>query len=242
MTYKNDEEKLRIVRLSLDPEWIKFLPCIHIHNKEPFHLVSIEHLLKCCILQTKPEGTVVFFPDNLNIYALTNNVKTDLSETWLKVINFNFLNKYKHWPDMPIYIRIQSENNEKVMLKCMFIMAAHKTKQCWLWSQPKMIDVRIFDMTLIYKMNRWQLHSLGWYNRDQEYITKLATELTYSDDTHPDLFLMFKTHEFHHESLRESLYHTRWKPNVQFMENIKSEKHNLSSSWTCISNFKEFLH
>jgi hypothetical protein len=259
MEEKQNLHMLSSLRLSLDPEWIKFLPQIHIHVKEPFNPISIEHLLKCSQLCIRHKGKIIN-KENPDIYTInelyrngvnTQDIWRDLTLSWLEVSDFDHLNQYQYWPDTPIYIRVVQEEEDKITLKCMYIMSASQSRHCcclWsVWSKIKPIHVLTFDIVLCQSPKpdtKWQLYSLGWWHeKDEKYDYKLATDLTFSDETHPNLFMMCKSHELKHETSSWFSYHARWKPMGQFIDTESKEKEicfRSRSSWCKISNFLPF--
>jgi len=245
--HKNVFNKLNCRSSILLDEWMSFLPVFARHNKERFCPVSIEHVLKHSILRkggSKMPGCPEQQPltiHMLNTEHKSSDVWKDFSGTQLQLKDHDeSYYDYGFWDEAPIYVRIVHSSECQAELRCMFLLSAHQTRNCFMWSKPIPFHVQFFDMALHREDNVWHLTSVSWWNADR-YVVTPQTSLRFDSicPQRPILYLSLWNHRIFSRIKSVEDYNTTWNSVAQVVD---IHNKNSSSTWSLLPLFNGFYN
>ncbi len=204
----------------------RILPKILIHCDEPFRPVSIEHVLENSRLRTLWMGRLIEHDVTVeSLPALRRDSKwSDLSKTWLDPKNETWIHRdsYRDWGRAPIYVQTELASLLKGRLLCIYIFSACQTKECFGWSDPRIIDANLFTLDIF----RPTVES-PWKSD----VLSIPSQQTRLLQIPQKLFIELRSHRVSTEcpSVFDFMYKPLWTPSI-----VRLPKNTL---WTEVQNF-----
>jgi hypothetical protein len=215
-------------------EWNAFLPIFHLHARETLFPTSIEQILRYSVLCKFHNGVLMqeemHTPQKISQESRINPFWHDLSSSFLKVSEEEkkLLHQNPMWERSPVYVRVQENSTESVILRCMILFTGWQMKNCLCWSRVQPIHVKVFEQHLVHDSttNTFQLKFVRFNDGNKEH-SKIARD---SVTNRPILSVSLRRHEFSTDiDARACKY---WTPKVKQI--YKDDE------WTNILQFHKF--
>lgn len=226
--------------------WMDLMPTIILHPEEEFFPVSIEHMLRFCMITKTWNDRLCFLPEQfataieqkpLTLETLEQKTShdeawRDLSQATLRVVDHKALSQYAYFQEAPVYVRVSQKTRTSLQLQCTVLMTGkrNRSRTCVFWRKfdHEVQWIHPVSFVLCYRKidDQWTLKALL---QDRQPIVWAPDNMQKNSDF--QVFLRRNSHDRFSIKTTSNSSNKEWRPSVVRLPENSTPK------WCQLKNF-----